>query len=785
MIASLLVASLITLQEGPAGTWMGQHWSVNVAHTLLWEGEPYTPVGAAVLGTPEAVQAIASKGVKDLHLLLDWEQNWADAVAAAERNGCRYVVSLSSPMPTAPGWVCSAERLRIVNVSYRGRVEVPIEGASRVFYVVAGPGGSVTASGWATLADGRAAVDVNLNVAGEDYIVYFYPWKQQTDLPDYWDGLDALRDRLLLRAKDAKFGPGLRGLLNPFGKTAAYTPQEAGVVPDSVAFRLEFEQYLRQKYSTVDGLARAWQINVLSFRDFDEAARLIPLFSRYTGVDGFFDPASESVLSARREGSKYWDDLQTLVESSAVRRAKRLAEALKSVVNVPVLFEWAGWSSLHERRNIPGEGIGIPSVGSGVDAILGATGYAASSALAWGARGWLIAPEIRFADSGAPFPSETQLRSALTTLVDLGVKAWYIRATSDEEVAWIRQLNQEAATDATLVNRSARAIFYPINARFPADTMQLPGGVWWLPTPAAGDRIDLGTRFEAYRLAAPYDNHIAMWSVGGPRRTRLLVPNPGSLTIHSVSGAALDLKVEKDGVTLTLPSEPVLIFGAETTPVPEDSIAELTESEKALTAEAVRRGADITEERFLFADGLRKAKTSPGAALAQMQDAIRRMTLKVSPYVWREGERPTDTNYGFRIQSGGCSQGAALRMVTGLPLPAAGMRATYRIESRGSRDEHTIWVAAKVPKEVRPFVRVEFKGGASYPLGTLPMAEYGDGYGWYQVGKVSLPRGTYEVSLVVAPEAVAPDISVDVLLLTPQAFRPSGPRMPAFLDGTG
>jgi len=761
---------------------MGQAWTVNVAHTLLWDGEPYTPVGASVRGTPEAIQQAASQGVKDLNLQLNWDDNWADAVAAAERNGCRYVVSISSPMGTVAGWGCAAERLRVVHVSHRTRVIAAMPEASRVFYVVAGPGGTVTAKGWASIVEGRAFVETDLDVAGVAYTIYFYPLRPRTELPDYWEGLDAQRDRLLVQSKNANFGPGLRGVLNPFGRVEAYTPQEAGVVPDSVSFRIEFEQYLRTKYSTMDALARAWQINVLSLRDFDEAARLIPLFSRYTGVDGFLDPASDSVLSARREGSKFWDDLQTVVESAAVRRAKRLASALKSVVNVPVLFEWAGWSSLHERRDIPGEGIAIPSVGAGADAISGRTGYAASSALAWGSRGWFIAPDVRFADSDAPFPTEAQLRSAISNLVDLGVKAWYIHATSQEEISWIRQLNSEAQMDRTLADRSARAIFYPINARFPADTMRLPGGAWWLPTPAAGDRIDLGARYEAYRLAAPYDSHIALWSVGGPRRTRLLVPNPQSVTILSVSGAALDSKVEKDGISLTLPSEPVLIFGAETTPVPQDALAELTDAEKALTAEAIRRGADITEERFLFADGLRKAKNSPGAALSQMQEAIRRIAAKVSPYVWREGERPTETDYGFRISSGGCSQGAALRLVSGLPLPASGMRATYRIESRGSQDEHAIWVAAKVPKETRPFVRVEFKGGASYPLGTLPIAEYGDGYGWYQVGKVVLPRGSYDLSVVVAPDAPTADVSVDVVLLTPQPFRPSGPRMPPFLD---
>lgn len=109
------------------------------------------------------------------------------------------------------------------------------------------------------------------------------------------------------------------------------------------------------------------------------------------------------------------------------------------------------------------------------------------------------------------------------------------------------------------------------------------------------------------------------------------------------------------------------------------------------------------------------------------------------------------------------------------------MSATYKLSVSGSQDEHTIWLAARIPEASRPFVRVEVKGGQKLSLTAPPVSEYGDGFGWYQVGTMLLPKGEYEITISMEPGAPVMDMAIDVLLATPQPFRPSGPRMPRFL----
>lgn len=785
----LPIALLLEQSVTPSGVWQGQEWRVNAAHALLWDGLPYTPVGLAVPATAEAIGKAQTASVRDLLLDAELEHNWAEAFAAAEGAAARYLFSLNEPTPQARGWLCQPEAMRVLNVSHRSVIEVELPEAARAYYVVAGPSSSIMARGWAVMRDGKARVEVNLTVSADDYQVLLFPLMRESELVDYWEGLDARRDEVIRRLRDAAPGKGLRGFVNPAGRAKAWTTT-GGIVPDSILFRLEFEQYLREKYQTIEALARSWRIDSLGLKSFTEAAALVPLFSPDMGVDAFLDPVNDRTVSGRRVGSKYWDDVQVVIESACARRLSRFASALRGIANVPVLYDWAGWSPLHERRDIAGDGIGIPSVGAGTTIVTGKAGYALSSALAWGARSWIVATRIRFAENGAAFPTEAQLRSVVATLVDLGAKGWFVEAAGGDEARWVATMNGEAQLDASLADRSPRAIFYPINARYPADTMQLPGGGWWLPTPAAGDRLDVGTNYEAYRLAAPYDRHIAIWTTGAPRKTKLLVPNPQSVTLHSVSGMAVDARVVRDGIEVTIRNEPLLIFGADTTPVPEDAVQELVEAEAAITAEAVRKGADITEERFLFADALRKVKTSPGASLMQMTETYRRMLLKVAPYVWREGERADSAGVGVRMQSAGCSQGEALRMRLLIPAesarggaraPTGGMSAMYKLSVSGSRDEHTIWLAARIPEASRPFVRVEVKGGLSLPLSAPPVSEYADGFGWYQVGTMLLPKGEYEFIVSLDPGAPLMDMAIDVLLATPQPFRPSGPRMPRFL----
>lgn len=760
------------------GSYHGARWSINAQRTLLWNGQPYLPAGWRMPASTPAIRAARETGVGDALLEFSLDADWRAPISAAEETGLNYLITLDDDAPRAPAFVIRPEMYRIDRVTNRGVYTVPLPRIRSAYYIlITSKGFHVENKGWLDIANDVAKIEINQSVVSESYTVLIYPRVDSSELTDYWERFDARRDALLRKLSGTQFGGGLRGIVSPLGSIQRYTAYEGGIVPDSELFRLEFQGFLEEKYrNDIDLLSRAWRLRGPDIDTFTQAARMIPLFSRTRGIDSLFDPQEERFVPVDFYNSGYWMDLQTVIDNAASRRLSRLAESIRREVDVPVIYEWSGWSPVYDSRKPAGNGIGIRAIGTGLTVIEEFASRAVSSAVAWHNPGWLIATDLQGGDNRQPFPDARSLASVVSDLSQLGVKGWFVRWTAGPESDWLSAVVNSIKSDPTIANKSVRAIFFPENARYPANTMRLPGGVWWLPTPAAGNRLDLGQGYEAYRHVAPYGTFTAIWRTDAPKKTKLLFANTSNIEIESADGQPLEMKVLRDGVELTIDTLPVLVYGTDDIPVPQDTVEAIQSEYRFVTSTPEGRALGTGDFRFLFEDSVKRLKQNPSGAYISMVDSLRKIQRLIGIFDWVEAESADETTFGHVYSSNACSGERALGIDTPFSPSADGYTASFNI--RLDQGEREVWVAAKIDPDLLRFFEVEISG-TRRAVASSGLGGYGPGFAWYSFGKIDPRPGIYTFTLRLKKGAPRYRMSVDAFLLTKRPFTPNGPRMPS------
>ncbi|MGI8923975.1 MAG: hypothetical protein ACR2HJ_08060 [Fimbriimonadales bacterium] len=770
--ALFAVASLASIASSESRT----RWTVTASRVLEWDGKPYIPVGWRL--TSDQLDQAKATGVKDVIIDLELDSDWRPAVAKAEGAHMRYLLSLSTDAPGSPAFIVRPEAYRIDSVKRDSEHTIPVPNGRSVFYLLlTTPDYSIASKGWSDVIDGQAKITVSSST-GTAFVLLLYPRVTASRLTDYWERFDLRRDAVLAKLIGAKVGGGIRGVVNPLGKVDLWTSQGGGYVPDSPAFRMEFESYLRAKYKDVASLERSWKLLRPNLKDFRGAARFVPLFGTSRGVDSFYDPQENVLAMASRHENPYWKDIQAVIDNAAARRTERLGRSISEIVDAPVVYEWNGWSPIYDTRQPSGNGIGMTAVGAGLEAIENYAAKAASSALAWKGPRWLLVTEM--SPGSSPY-TEERLRTVVSDTADLGAKGWFIRWSGGSEAPWMMAMAAEAAA-SDIATRSPVAMFYPENARFPATTMKLPGGVWWLPTPAGGNRLEVGPDYEAYRHDAPYGDFMSIWRRGDPRTVKLRFSDNANVVVKRHDGQPLETKLVKGGIELTLDNLPVIIEGTDDIPVPQDSADTTRADFKALIEEGRRQGLQVGNTQFMFDDAYRSFERNPGAAYLKMVEAQRELEAKLAPFLWVEGESSSQANFSEVVHDSTASAERALSLDTPLAPGPDGYFAKYKFRVRHDQIVMDIWIAADVPPAGRPYVAVDVNGTAL----TFPMdaqSGYGRGFGWYNLGKMSLRDGEYTLTIRILQSSPEFKVSVDALLMTPLAFRPAGPRIPRYVPG--
>lgn len=752
-------------------------WRINEHHALIWDGSPYLPVGMRVTGSPDRIAEAKSAGVNDLILELPANGvGWEAAFKAADDAGMRYLLCVNSLAPTAKGIVVEPQGYRVRGITEKRSLSLQLPGASRALVVlITDRDGVVESTQLLPVTDGLLRTDVEPRNS-LDHTLLVYPEMASLDLPDFWEGFDRHRDALIGALLRQRPGRGLRGILNPLGALVRLATRGVGTIPTSPFFRDEFQNYLEVRYRNVETNQRAWSMSSSPITSFEQMARLVPLWNGAKGVSLLWDPVSEQTFVCNSKYCSIWSDLQITLGSIAARRYNRLAAAIRATCDVPVVQEWAGWAAPYESSSPALDGVGMRVTGTSPSEIAASAGRATSSLLRWSKAGWLLATEVVL--TGAVNPPESLL-PVLDDLASLGARGWFVRSTTPALSQAIGAESARRSVDTSFAQWSPSAVYFPENATNPAVAQRLPGGSWWLPSPANGNRIDLGSDFFGYRYESGSVSFIALWTLRGTARVQLRMLDPKVAQFASADGTDPQPKFNRKGVEVTIRDVPLLITGTTEIPVPEPALNETIQRFDQLLGIAEAQGKDAAEERFFFRDALNGMDRNPSGSFSVLRQQTLKLNLKLATFTWIEAETSRNNTFSEALPVPGCSNGAVLSLQSRLNPGPEGYYAEYSVPVK-SDAEQEVWLAASIPTGTESIVRV-FVGGQTMTLTGESVGRYGSGYGWYRLGTTRLAGGTQKLRVQVdAPRGA--EIALDAIMLSPTRQKPSGVTPPEIVS---
>ncbi len=743
---------------------------MSAGHALTWDGKAYMPVGLRIEGIPATIGEAQKLGATDFVVDLPASgMGWKEAFATLEASHSRYLLSLSSLAPMAKGFAVEPEAYRITNLKEARTLDIPMPGCESVLVVLITKRDSdiqklerVPVTNGVFHYEAKPLNDL-------DHTLFLYPQTSSLETPDCWEGLDAHRDHLLAALKQMPPGPGLRGIVNPAGQMVPLHANDLRFVPSTPYFQVEFRAFLEAKYHSVDTLQRTWGMRASGIEDFETMSRLVPLWSAAgAGIGFLWDPKNDHTYQVDQKRSRIWGDLREIVAASITKRFGRLVNAVKSVANVPVIQEWAGWSTLTEGT-VPLDGIGMQASGSTPSQLANTASRATSSILRWDRPGWLVATRIRT-------DAKDGLANTYDDLTSLGARGCFFDFA---DAASRKVALALPPMDLTLMDTSPTALFFPENAANPAVAQRLPFGRWWLPSPASGNRIDLGTRFFGYRMDDGPRSGTVLWTSLPPGRYKLHLTDPSKASFVSLDGSDVKPKVVKDTVEITMTNYPVEIIGTDEIPIPDISLNETNVRYNAMLSIIEGGRTPAQEERYLFAEPLAAFDRNPGGSFAAMRYQYQKVATKIANYTWIEGESTKDHNFSGNMALPECSNGGALILRNRVDDPGQHYIANYTIPAK-TGVEQEVWVAAKIPAGGKAGLQVVVAGQLMNLEGPA-LSPYGSGFAWYKLGTTRLSSGTIRINVIALPDTES-EIAIDAILLYPGSFNPSGVVIPDPVD---
>lgn len=750
-------------------------WRVNEHHALIWNQTPYLPVGVRV-STIAGIKEAFTQGIRDVVLDLPASGvGWSDLLAACEAGGMRYLIALNSVTPIARGFAVEPEAFRVSGIVSDINVDVPLPGAvSALVVLVTKRDGMIHLAERHAIENGRLKMPIKAPNSLE-HILLIYPETTGLATPDYWEGFDIHRDLLLSSLTKHATGPGLRGIINPVGEALQHSAEATRFVPNSTYFRMEFRAYLTERYRSIETLVKAWSISASDIESWDHAARLVPLWTESRGVPRLWDTDTDRLYVCESKRSSIWNDIRAVVSAASSKRVARLIPAIRSVADVPVVQEWTNWSPLVEGSKVGISGVGMRTRGTNPSSVVDSGCRALSSVLRNPNPLWFVATDAVL--SGVPDPA-SKVVDVCEDLAALGAKGWFVRSSDTPVLTAVSTESKTRSVDTSFAQWSPTAVFFAESAMNPAMPQRLPGGKWWLPSPASGSRLDLGSQFNGYRYSGGLDNYVVLWTNLATAKHRFRFIDPKVLTVTTLDGSDPVFRTNKRGFELTIGQTPLILKGSSEIPVPESALNQLLADFDRAKKLAEETRKDVTEEIYQFRDAANGFDRNPGGSWSAMNTSYHRMVKKLSLFDWIEGESSKNNSFSDIQSDPGLSNAAALWLRTQIAPNKEGFFAEYTVVPRTTEEQH-LWIAAKISSDDRTAIRVDV-GDQRLQIEGEPVSHYGSGYSWYDLGPVRISGPQAKIIVRVLSSETAP-ISLDTVLLYPGQFQPRGPMMPRLL----
>ncbi len=768
-MVSLLLAACLGMNQD-ANPAQEVNWKVTPERAFQVDGAPYIPVGVHVEPTVEAIDAAAKAGIKDVLVELPLDlSTWRRVIPELESRGMRYLIGISSLAPAASVIAVEPKSYRVSGLSGKIDINVDIPGGTRAYGLLANEkNGGIVWQGTKPIENGKLHFEFDLR-SDFAHVLVLYPEVRDQRMVDYWEGFDQYRDSLLVILKNAQLGTGYQGLVNPAGRMLTSFQVDDTLVPTSELFRLELETYLRQRYGTPDMVGSSWFMGINQNQSLADFAACVPLWQGGRGIEYVWNTKMDRIAPSQRR-DQIWNDIRTVVRSSAARRLNRLVDSIKEATKKPVMQEWNGWGGLYEDGNGSLDAITYRLSPSSTIDLMEQASRPMSSALRRAMPMAALATSIKLPTGEDRFDAARAIRQSEM----LGTRGWFFEAKTAEELADVAAAGEIYRDQSSIAQNGVLPVFFPEAATNPAVTSRLPGGHVWLPTPGSGERLDIGPTLEGYRYVNGGQTTYVFWSIAEKQRLKMRLASEVLPVMTALDGSNMEIKQKKNEIEMTVPTTPVIVEGSADIPVPIQSF-EVTKVACSYLIDTFGNLVDISGTEYVT---LQKSNSSfdrfPLGSFLAIREQFKKLTVKSAPYNWIEAEEPQETNFSDVDEVSGASSGKVL-VLNPKVKSLTPYIAQYTVRNKVGSN-HSVWIAARMDDVARDALRISV-GGVEMKIEPNPVSFYGAGFAWYRCGSLDLPDG--QTQMWVRAQADRPiQCEIDTLMVAPGSFRPNGPNPP-------
>ena len=800
----------------------GQHaWKVNDAHTLLWDSEPYIPVGGAfvsrylALGATEenynadikALDTIKSRGITDIILKSTGPITAVDPAAFQkiidylDANGFTYGIEMNDgPKEALSGYLVSPNRYRLEGPTTETTITCDWPDVDSALYVVVNKmDNAVKTVGGAVKRDGKISVHLaEPLVSGQILIVYPHKtYKSVADggMGDIWTGFSEYRDRVLAFFKSVKLGPGMRFFLEPFTSKMDFTGEMGNFLPDSSGFRLGLEAYLTKKHSHEGALRASWGF-IDDLETMELAARLVPLWGGGRGVPYAYDRASARLFQVDSGATGFWRDAIDYRDSSAQAQMNNIAGVLrKQVADVPIIFKSSKYHRIYANPFGMGgyDGLGAEAYGTGETPIAKVAGPVYSLTEESAKTSWFIVAATQTTSDKKTligYANETVMAAALDYFREVGCKGFFVDSLQAlpedtrgnfsllndvQQLDWLNNFKSKIKA-ASLVDYKPNVVNYPVSPATGAGVKRLMANTWWLPTLTMGQASYIGDGLAAYRIAS--EDGAYLWSTVGAKTITLKANGSTYPSVAFPSGK--DITKKKDGMfSITLTDTPTVLRGMDLSLVfpyetAETEIARLAE----MIPEVDKAGYDVKKARQGLESAQRVIKNGkPLIAYGIAQSAIQEMLAGLGADVWLEGEQSAVHNFDAPSPAPGASNALVLLLDTDANPPLMPYSASFVFNVQ-SNSSYEIWIAGSPPADSSPIsYTVDDVNWMPLTPADNKVENYANGLSWYKIGATNLLPGRQTLRFRVDGKRTGDDryyFAIDAVVFSPRGFKPNG-----------
>jgi hypothetical protein len=819
-------------------------WSVTPSRALVWDGQPYVPVGGSFashyLGEGQSdanwekdaagLATLKSKGVLDI--LLDPTVSAPNVPAAAwqrlidhlDANGFRYGILFGAGITTPlTGTVVKPSRYRQDDIRDGQALAFRDADADQLrYYFVDAQDGTQVVSESPTpvrLRNGEVTIPPS-DRFGNGTVALFFPHKRlkpaaQGGLADIWAGYDSYRDRVIAVLSKVKFGPGLRFFLDPLGHALNPVGEDTdNIVPDSAAFRLEWEAWLTQHHFTLDDLMNSWGVTERNIKSYSQAARMFPLAANNRGIAFMLDPDTGKRYETRGGGANFWQNLRDCRDASLSFYMNATANLLKrEIADVPIIYTRTSNYRIFTNQERGGgfDGLGMPAYGRGSSLVTGGAESVISQADASSRPLWCLVTES--ADTAGPgketlgIPSKQALFYDFDWLRNVGAKGFFVRGfqvlpeqeypnyqilKAPDQLDWIKEYADRLNRGISVADVRPNTLLYPEAAAGYVRSGPIGAStVLWMPSLAEGKPLLWGNSYAGYTIKLPEGEQTVLWSLRGPRLTRLIVGDPRPVKIATPEGIPMEtgkLDLKRKAVEIVVPATPIIVRGNENEVFPAEAAEDALGLLKGLVDQAETAKLPDAFSFHLKADravNMYKLK-DPRMAYAMAADAINGIVPSLQPYTWQEAERADSHTFSEIVQNPAASGEAYLNLNATAKPGVAGYGAEFKFNVPAD-DSYNVWVACMPPGALTsPFAWLVDTDQAhlSSEASVVGSTYLGNQFVWMNLGRAYLKKGAHTYTLRVTEPAAngAYTFALDSVLITRSAFSPNGTTRPSLLD---